>query len=174
VEFFTRLLHNSYLETFEEGVDRYDVEDTFWNRLSFQFAGSVLKTIQEPGNFINGLFSRLPFVVFFFLPLFTIFIFLVYIRKNFTYTDHLIFSFHNQSLLFILLILSMLIDMMFSIDSSGIFVLIFGIYLYKAMRKFYGQNRWKTILKFTFLNAVFTGLAILSVLALLMGSVVTY
>jgi hypothetical protein len=174
VEFFTRLLHNSYLETFEEGVDRYDVEDTFWNRLSFQFAGSVLKTIQEPGNFINGLFSRLPFVVFFFLPLFTIFIFLVYIRKNFTYTDHLIFSFHNQSLLFILLILSMLIDMMLSIDSSGIFVLIFGIYLYKAMRKFYGQNRWKTILKFTFLNAVFTGLAILSVLALLMGSVVTY
>jgi hypothetical protein len=64
--------------------------------------------------------------------------------------------------------------MMLSIDSSGIFVLIFGIYLYKAMRKFYGQNRWKTILKFTFLNAVFTGLAILSVLALLMGSVVTY
>lgn len=174
VEFFSRLLHNSYLETFDDAVDRYAVEESFWNQLSFQFAGSVLKTVQEPGNFLNGLFSRLPFVVFFFLPVFAIFIYLVYIRKNFTYTDHLIFSFHNQALLFILLILSMLIDLIFSVNSSGVFVLIFGIYLYKAMRKFYGQNRLKTMLKFTFLNTVFTCLAILSVLALLMGSVITY
>ena len=174
IEFFSRLLHNSYLETFEDAVDRYGVKDEFWNQLSFQFAGSVLKTVQEPGNFVNGLFSRLPFVVFFFLPVFTIFVFLVYIRKKFTYTDHLIFSFHNQSLLFILLILSMLIDMLFGVNSSGLFVLLFGIYLYKAMRKFYGQNRLKTILKFTFLNTVFTFLAILAVLALFMGSVVTY
>ena len=174
VEFFTRLLHNSYLETYEDAVDRYGVEDQFWNSLSFRFAGSVLKTVEQPGSFLNGMFSRLPFVVFFFLPVFTIFVFLVYIRKKFTYTDHLIFSFHNQSLLFILLILSMLIDMLFGVNSSGLFVLLFGIYLYKAMRKFYGQNRLKTILKFTFLNTVFTFLAFMAVLALFMGSVVTY
>ena len=174
VEFFTRLLHNSYLDTYDQAVDRYGVEDQFWNGLAFRFAGSVLKTVEQPGSFLNGMFSRLPFVVFFFLPVFTIFVLLVYIRKKFTYTDHLIFSFHNQSLLFILLILSMLIDMIFSVNSSGLFVLIFGIYLYKAMRKFYGQNRLKTILKFTFLNTVFTCLAIMAVLALFMGSVVTY
>ena len=67
VEFFSRLLHNSYLETFDDAVDRYAVEESFWNQLSFQFAGSVLKTVQEPGNFLNGLFHayRLSYFSFY-------------------------------------------------------------------------------------------------------------
>lgn len=108
------------------------------------------------------------------MPLFTIFIWLVYIRKKYTYTDHLIFSFHNQSLLFILLILSLLLDTIFKISTAGLFVTIFSIYLFMAMKRFYGQGVFKTIVKYIFLNTIFTILAFFAVLVLFTGSVFIY
>lgn len=63
-------------------------------------------------------------------------IFDMYIRKNYTYTDYLIFSFQNQSLLFTLLMLSYLSNSIFKIESDGVLLLIFAIYLYKAMLNF--------------------------------------
>jgi hypothetical protein len=98
----------------------------------------------------------------------------MYIRKKYTYTDHLIFSFHNQSLLFILLIVSYLIDAILKTESGGLFILIFAIYLYKAMRSFYGEGRFKTIVKYSILNTVFIILASIGGILLLAGSIFTY
>ncbi|MEM7381456.1 MAG: hypothetical protein AAF361_09720, partial [Bacteroidota bacterium] len=77
-------------------------------------------------------------------------------------------------LLFILLIISFLVDSVFSIDSSWLFFLIFAFYLYKSMRKFYGQGRFKTILKYVFLNTIFFILAGVAALVLILGSAFTY
>jgi len=118
--------------------------------------------------------TKVPFVVFFFLPVFALFIWLVYIRKKYNYTDHLIFSFHNQSLLFILLIISFVIDAIFNVYTSWIFILIFGIYLFIAMKKFYNQSAIKTLLKFMFLNFAFFILAFFAILIFIVGGVFTY
>ena len=118
--------------------------------------------------------SKMPFALFFLLPFFTLFIWLAYIRKKHNYTDHLIFSFHNTSLLFILLIISSLIDSVFSIDSGWFFLIVFLIYLFWAMRKFYHQGIFKTMAKFLFLNGIFFILAITAMLIFSMGSVFTY
>ncbi|TMU50855.1 DUF3667 domain-containing protein [Flagellimonas algicola] len=174
MEFFSKVIRHDTLNNFEEARDRYGVEEKFSSRLAFNSTASLLRVIREPGSFVNSTISRLPFVIFFFLPLFTLFISMVYIRKKYTYTDHLIFSFHNQSLLFILLILSLIIDTIFKTASAGIFLLIFGFYLYKAMRRFYGQGRIKTIIKYVFLNTIFAFLALFVLLGLLTGSVFTY
>ncbi|MEM7484978.1 MAG: DUF3667 domain-containing protein [Bacteroidota bacterium] len=174
MEFFTRKIRQDTLRNFADARTRYGAGNNFEDKIAFNSSNSLLKAIREPGSFLNATISKLPFVIFFFLPVFTIFIWVVYIRKNYTYTDHLIFSFHNQSLLFILLILSLVIDSIFNTASSGMFLLIFGIYLYKSMRKFYGQGRFKTIVKYIFLNTIFTFLAVFVVFILLTGSVFTY
>ncbi|MBS9464235.1 DUF3667 domain-containing protein [Flagellimonas sp. 389] len=174
MEFFTKKIRQDTLRNFSDVEARYGIGNNFEDKLAFNSSNSLLKAIREPGSFLNATISKLPFVIFFFLPVFTIFIWVVYIRKNYTYTDHLIFSFHNQSLLFILLILSLVIDSIFDTASSGMFLLIFGIYLYKSMRKFYGQGRFKTIVKYIFLNTIFTFLAVFVVLILLTGSAFTY
>lgn len=174
MEFFAAMIKQDTLYNFEDAVTKYEIQKTGSNKIAFNASNSLLKVINQPGSFLNSTISRLPFVIFFFLPVFAVFIWVVYIRKKYTYTDHLIFSFHNQSLLFILLILSLIIDSIFNTASSGIFLLIFGIYLYKAMRKFYGQGRVKTIIKYIFLNTMFTFLALFVVIALLAGSVFTY
>ncbi len=174
VEFFARVIKQDTLYNFEQAINRYQINKSWSNRVAFNSANSILRVIQEPGSWINATISKLPFIIFFFLPVFTLFISLVYIRNKYNYTDHLIFSFHNQSLFFILLILSLTLDAIFNISSAGIFLLIFGIYLYKAMRNFYGQGRFKTIVKYIFLNTIFLMLAFFTILATFTGSVFTY
>ncbi|AWX45343.1 hypothetical protein HME9304_02356 [Flagellimonas maritima] len=174
MQFFNRLIKKDSIKSFEDAKHKYAVEETYQNKMAFNATTSLMRVVKEPGSWLNSTISKLPLVIFLFLPIFTVFIWVVYIRKKYTYTDHLIFSFHNQSLLFILLILSLIIDTIFKTASSGIFLLIFGFYLYKAMRKFYGQGRFKTIVKYIFLNTVFTFLAFLVVIVLFAGSVFTY
>jgi len=173
-EFFGLYIKKDTLYNFEQAMTNYNIEESTTNKMAFNFSNSIWKVMSQPGTWINDTISKLPFIIFFFLPVFTVFISLVYIRNNYTYTDHLIFSFHNQSLLFILLILSLTLDTIFDINSSGIFLLIFGFYLYKAMRKFYGQGRFKTIVKYIFLNTIFMILAFLTIIVTFTGSVFTY
>ncbi len=173
-EFFGVFIKKDTLVNFEQAQAKYNINETLTNKMTFNFSNSIWKVMDQPGTWINDTISKLPFVIFFFLPVFTLFISLVYIRNNYTYTDHLIFSFHNQSLLFILLILSFTLDTFFNIDSSGIFLLIFGFYLYKAMRKFYGQGRFKTIVKYIFLNTIFMILAFFTIIVTFAGSGLTY
>ena len=174
MEFFGRMIQVDTLYSFQQARDKYNIESSFSNKMAFQVSNSFLKIVDHPSDFINSTISKLPFVIFLFLPVFAVFIWLVYIRKKYTYTDHLIFSFHNQSLLFILLILSLIIDAIFDVTSAGIFIIIFSVYLYLAMKKFYGQGTFKTIVKYLFLNTIFTFLAVFAVIMLLTGSVFTY
>lgn len=173
-EFFSAVFKEDRLFRFDTIQSKYQLEDSRMNRAAFRAATSLNKFKKEPGSFISSMISKLPFAVFFFLPAFAVFIWLAYIRKKYTYTDHLIFGFHITSLLFILLIVSFLVDAIFDTLSWWLFIFIFGIYLFQAMRKFYGQGIFKTLVKYLFLNFVFVNLALLTIAILFTGGVFTY
>ena len=84
------------------------------------------------------------------------------------------FSFYSQALFFILLIVSFLIDQIFGTTSIGWFILIFAVYLFLGMRRFYGQGWFKTTVKYIFLNTVFIILASVAAMVFLIGSALTY
>jgi len=174
INFFYKGIIRDTLYSFDEALALYGIQDRFSNKMAFSWAHGLDRMVKEPGRYLKSTLSKLPLVIFLFLPLFALFIWLAYIRKNHSYTDHLIFSFHNQALLFILLILSLLIDLVFKVGSAGVFLLIFGIYLYMAMKKFYGQGRLKTLIKFFFLNTVFFILAMLVLMISFTGSIFIY
>ena len=174
MEFFFIMLRKDSVGSYMEAKDKYGIEDSWNTKMAFNASRSSLRAWRQPGSWLNDTMAKLPFVIFFFLPIFTIFIYVVYIRKKFTYTDHLIFSFHNQSLLFILLILSWVIDTFFNSATAWIAFVIFSIYLFQAMRKFYGQGIFKTIVKYFFLNSAFLFLALICVFLLFTGSIFTY
>lgn len=174
IEFFSTVITKDTLYSFQEGAIKYNIAATTENKTAYNLSNSLIEIEKRPGTFFNTIISKLPFATFFFLPIFSIFIWLVYIRKKYTYTDHLIFSFHNQSLMFILLIVSYLVNAIFNVDSDGLFLLIFAIYLYKAMRNFYQQGRVKTIIKYVFLNSIFFILGCMGILILIAASVFTY
>lgn len=103
---------------------------------------------------------KLPYLLFVSLPFFALLLkCLYYRRKEFYFADHGIFTVHHYVVSFILLLLMFLWNKLHNLTDWWIWnLLIFAsivaipIYLYKAMRRFYGQGRWKTILKFLLLN----------------------
>lgn len=174
LHFFRNTFKFGLTKNFDQISSKFNIEPTNENKLTFALANSLSRIEQQPSLFVRNFISRIPFSIFFFLPVFSFFIWLMYIRKSYTYTDHLIFSFHNTSLLFILLIISYLIDNVFNTNSNWLFMSVFSIYLFQAMRRFYEQGVFKTIVKYLSLNAIFFILAMFTTLLLIAGNIITY
>lgn len=155
VDFFKTTIKEDTLYIFKDVVAKYDIVENFENKTAFSMANSLNRIQLQPGTFISSLISKLPFATFFFLPIFAFFIWLAYIRKNYTYIDNLIFSFHNQSLFFILLIINFLVDSIFNTVTSWIFLFIFALYLYKARENFTSRDDLLPLLSFFILTQFF-------------------
>ncbi|THD66307.1 DUF3667 domain-containing protein [Robertkochia marina] len=173
-EFFYRTIKHNHYNTPEEARSKLNIPLKGSELWAFRTGKSINRVTKEPGTFLNTVISRLPFFIFFFLPVFTVFIWLLYLRREFNYMDHLIFSFHSQSLFIILLIIAYIIYAITDWNVLWVAVLLFSFYLYRAMRVFYQQGRLKTILKFSILNTIFVFLASISMILFLSGSALTY
>jgi hypothetical protein len=111
-------------------------------------------------SFFNTVFHKLPYLLFVSLPLFAFILKLLYVRrKRFFYEDHAIFSIYHYIFSFILLLFVFGFGKIRDITGAGfmnfltaILFLLGGFYLYRSMRRFYGQSRAKTLIKFLLLN----------------------
>ncbi|HMU47623.1 MAG TPA: DUF3667 domain-containing protein [Chitinophagaceae bacterium] len=119
---------------------------------------------------IDTFLHNLPYLLFVSLPIFALFLKILYIRrKKYYYVDHGIFSIYHYIFTFILLFFVFLSQELSDVTDREVFdylsVILFlsgGIYLYLSMKRFYGQKHLKTILKFILLNiAGFVMLAVL-------------
>jgi hypothetical protein len=108
---------------------------------------------------INNYVHNCPKVLFVSLPIFALLLKLLYIRrKQFYYVDHGIFAVHLYIFSFLILLILFGIGGLHSYTGwawldwlFGLIILYAFIYYYKAMRKFYGQRRAKTITKYILL-----------------------
>lgn len=105
----------------------------------------------------EDMIKYVPKMMFLLLPLFALILKLVYIRKKRYYYEHLIYSFHTHSAIFLSFIVAKFLSWLtgFVVDVSGL-ILFAGIvyvtwYIYRSLRTFYGSKRWVTLLKFFFL-----------------------
>ncbi len=123
-------------------------------------------------NFVNMLMHSFPQMLFISLPLFALFLKLLYIRrKNYYYTNHVIFGVHLYVFVFIILLFligfSQVKDYMhwdWINYLIGLGIVYIMVYQYKAMRNFYLQSRGKTISKYIILNLVMTFLIFMLIL----------
>ncbi|MBK8944344.1 MAG: DUF3667 domain-containing protein [Ignavibacteriae bacterium] len=92
--------------------------------------------------------NQIPKVMFILLPLFALFLKLLYVRKKILYIEHLVFSLHIHTFIFIVLIISVFIPNTYII--FGLFLLIL-IYLFFSLINFYQQSILKSSLKFLLL-----------------------
>lgn len=170
-----RILYRFYRATGETSAEQaltdLKYSKTNWNLWMYEKALKFNLIYTNPKIFTDYFVSKLPFVIFFYLPVFALFIWLLYLRRPFNYMEHLIFAFHVQTTLFVLYIIGYSVD--YILDSTLGFNLanaVFVFYLYKSMRNFYGQGRVKTILKFLLLNIIFFTLAIIATIMALIVS----
>lgn len=140
-------------------LDSLKHSPTTYNRFVYNKNESIDRIIDSPSNFITYLMNKIPFFVFFFAPLYALFFLLFYAGSEKTYMEHLVFIFHIFSFVFVGMLLALLPDIFIFKNPvvMGIFLVLVGpFYFYKALRNFYKQSRFVTILKFIMLNIVFT------------------
>jgi len=121
----------------------------------------------------ESVLHRLPYMFFISLPLFALLLKLLYIRrKQFYFIDHGIFTIHFYIFSFLVMIAFFTVDKLeaalgWRLFSWFEFLIFIGslFYLYKAMRNFYGQRRFKTFVKFLIIG--FVSVIMLSVLFVL-------
>jgi len=147
-----------------QALDDLGYKKSYWNIFLYTKSKDWNEAVKDPQSYGNELrdriLSRVSVALFFLLPIFTLFVSLLYIRSKYNYTEHLVFVFHTQTVFFILLLLFIILGR--SVNSNSvpwIFLPLFLIYLYMAMRNFYGQGWFKTVIKYLFLNFSFMILA---------------
>jgi len=124
-------------------------------------------TIKE---WLDNFLHNFPKVLFISLPLFALILKLLYYRrKNYYYVDHGIFSVHLYIFSFLVMLGILGVNQVHNATRWSLFgwlefalVIYAFVYYFKAMRRFYGQSRGKTFLKYIllFLLATFVQLAI--------------
>lgn len=111
-------------------------------------------------DFGREFIHKLPYLLFISLPLFALVLKLLYAsKKGFYYSDHAVFTLHHYILSFLLLLLAIIF--LFLKERAGwavfdwlvflVFV-VWPLYLYLAMKRFYQQGWLKTFFKFILLN----------------------
>lgn len=124
--------------------------------------GIELNKYPDPKKkFIEDFLHNIPKMMFLLLPMFALILKLVYINKKRYYYEHLIYSFHVHSAIFLSVLFTMFLQWLFGLfyDISGwlsmlcFFYIVW--YIYRSLRTFYGSTRWVTVLKLFFLSVCY-------------------
>lgn len=154
----------------DQALDSLKIEKTFANRFWYSRAGFMNKMMSDSEtstNFYKQMLSYASIALFILLPMFTLFLRIIYVRRKFTYIEHLVFVFHVQTVFFLLFSVFYLIS--FANNAENVIPLFLGlflIYLFIAMKRFYQQGFFKTFFKFMLANFAYIILASLGMVAI--------
>jgi len=134
----------------EDLIDKYNIEGL---KKQWMFRQNM-KVIRDSRSFLRFMIGRVSWMCLILIPLLGLGLIPLYWRQNFYYVEHFIFSVHTHTFFFVLASLQLLGLAFLPFWTTVIFALLFAVYLVLAMKRFYGQPWWKTLLKFIFLSLV--------------------
>ncbi|WP_157812230.1 DUF3667 domain-containing protein [Polaribacter sp. ALD11] len=160
-----------------DALDSLNYPKNLKNRFLYERSKTMSQVFNDTNSadkFLSEALSYGSVSLFIFLPLFTLFLKLFYIRRKYTYVDHLIFVFHTQTVFFMLLTIFTIVELFVNTEDLWIFLILFLVYLFLAMKKFYQQGIFKTFIKFLMLNFVYLIMGILGILLVAIISFALY
>ncbi|RZK38323.1 MAG: DUF3667 domain-containing protein [Pedobacter sp.] len=128
-------------------------------------------------KFVEYFIHNIPKAMFLLLPLFALILKLVYINKKKYFFEHLIYSFHLHSAIFLAILIGSCLNWMLGLVVNAkswiYFISLIYIlwYIYRSLRTFYNSNRWITLLKIFFLFFCYNMVAVFCILVLLASSI---
>jgi len=145
------------------------------NRRSSELNGRYKGKTEEFGkDFQKAFMDNFSKVLFFLLPIFALLLKLFYVRRDFFYSEHLVFSIYYYNFFYLAASLQLLFNLIPFLDWVGALIgfWIF-FYLLVAMKRMYMQSWKKTIIKFSLFSFTFMiflglGLTISALTVLLM------
>jgi hypothetical protein len=126
----------------------------------------------DPAAMNGPLTNWIPRALFLLLPAFALVLSVFYWRqrRRFIFVDHLIFSLNLHSFVFVALIVAAVAAQVVSAAYVGWLLLVaIGIYLPLAIRRFYGQSRTMSVLKFLAATGLYTTFFLLPAFGIILG-----
>lgn len=124
-------------------ADTLGVENTFFTRFML---GQVIKSYTAGFEKVTDYFKhKLPWMLFALMPVFAFVMWLVYIRRNYYFSDHLVYAFHLHTATFTIFAIECIADVF--IPYSGFITIAYPLYYFASLKNVYKQSWGKTILK---------------------------
>ena len=146
------------------------------------------KIIADSNSFGRALYENVPKMMFIFLPLIAGVMFVLYLGSGRYYVEHLLFFVHYHAFFFLGGLAIVLLDRGAGLAAgtaletglrflegalSAVLVLYVPYYLYRAMRRVYGQGRAVTLLKYSLLGVGYVFFMALTAIGLLAYTALT-
>lgn len=122
----------------------YGKDMEWWAQLLFT---QGIKTVKKGENLIQYFFGKSTLALFLMMPFLAGFLKLIYVRRRFYYVEHLVFSFHFHTFLFLLFSIITLAVPYSTTKLIPIGFLIAFVYLFLSMKRIYQQGWFKTLSK---------------------------
>jgi hypothetical protein len=107
-------------------------------------------------DFINTFKEQFSKVLFYLLPFFALLLKLLYLRRGYYYSEHLVFSIYYYNFFYLAGTLQLLVNQLSWLSwISGFIVVWIMLYLLFAMKRMYKQSWGKTILKYLIFGLLF-------------------
>lgn len=132
----------------KELADKYEVEG-FWGRILLR---QIAHFLHDQAALSRQIFNNFPLMLLAMMPFLALFLKLLYIRQKRFYVEHLVLNFHHHAFMFFLFsILFLLPEDWFEIIIPAGFVATL-LFLFLAMKYYYGQGFFKTLIKYLLFN----------------------
>ncbi len=125
-------------------VEKHHPDEPGWAKLIMRHAFKIM--VSKGQSFSTVLEHTASKLIFLLIPIFALLIKLFYIRRNRLYFEHLVFSLHIHAFFFLFLILSMIAEFFIHV-SLFIIIIVFLVYTWYALRRYYAQSGKKTLAK---------------------------
>lgn len=133
-------------------VNLYNVKGGSIKRL---FTKQQIRLGQRGDNFGFYLIGNGTWMVFFMMPILGLFLKLLYLRKDYYYVEHLIFSFHTHCFAFVLYIIMILFGEHAPGPIIGGGFVILGLYLFLSLKSVYKEHTFITLIKYIFITFLY-------------------
>jgi hypothetical protein len=139
------------------------------NKMREPFVSACIKSQADNGQQLRENFIRnMGRAMFLFLPVLAAFTKLLYWRPQRSYVTHLLLLIHNHAFVFLLMALVLAVMHLIHPSSTGLpaFMLMGYLiyYLFQSMRRVYGENWWRTLIKFATLSVGYLACAVCTLL----------
>jgi Protein of unknown function (DUF3667) len=115
------------------------------------------------------------YAIFILMPIFALLLMLFYRKRNYFYSEFLIFSIYFHTLLFSVFGVLLIIFASFKLDFNNISLPLFlgmSIYLGLSLKRVFADSTPKTILKTVLLSLTYSFLLVITITALILGSMI--
>jgi hypothetical protein len=149
------------------------------NKMRKPFVSACIKSQADNGQQLRENFIRnMGRAMFLFLPVLAAFMKLLYWRPQRSYVTHLLLLIHIHAFVFLLMASVLAVMHWIHPSSTGLPAVVLLSYLiyyfYQSMRRVYGENWWRTLIKFTTLSAGYLACAACTLLLAGLYSAETY